>query len=134
MHEYGLMEALVARALDECHNRGLAADRVRIEVGAFALASRESLETAFEILTRGTELEGAALEIREVPGRASCEACGFSGSPADLGLEDESPVPLLCPSCGRPLLVVSGAGVSLAELQLRGRGGPGPQERDGGRR
>lgn len=135
MHEYGLMEAVVERALEECRaHGGLSVDRVRVDVGAFALASPESLETAFEIISRGTVLEGAALEIRQIPGRAACEACGFSGSPADLGLEDEPPVPLLCPSCGHPLVVVSGAGVSLAELQLRGRGGPRPQDRAGGGR
>lgn len=135
MHEYGLMEAVVERALEESRARGgLAVDRVRIEVGAFALASPESLGTAFEILSRGTALEGAALEIRQTPGRAACEACGFSGTPEDLGLADEPPVPLLCPSCGRPLVVVAGAGVSLAELQLRGRGGPGPRDPAGGGR
>lgn len=128
MHEYGLMEAVVARAQEECRARGgLVASRVRIDVGAFALASPESLETAFEILSRGTELEGASLEIQKVPGRAECRACGFAGSPADLGLgEEEPPVPLLCPGCGAPLLVTAGAGVALAQLEL--------QTRDVGRR
>lgn len=135
MHEYGLMEAVVERAREECraHGGGGVA-HLRVEVGAFAMASRESLETAFEILSRKTELEGASLELTVVPGRAACEACGFAGSPSDLGMEEgEMPGPLLCPSCGSPLVVTAGAGLALAEIQLRDRGGPGLREHGGGR-
>ena len=111
MHEYGLMQDVVNVALASCGrepDRRVA--RVQVEVGEFAVASQESLETAFEILTRGTSLEGSALEISRVPGRAACEACGFEGSASDLGDQvSEPPVLLLCPACGSPLLIKTGA-------------------------
>jgi len=124
MHEYGLMQDVVSRALQACAHegdRGIA--KVRVEVGEFAVASRESLETAYEILTRGTPLEGSALEITEVPGRAACPACAFEGSAADVGEElSEPPALLLCPRCGSPLLVTAGAGIALVGVQLTDRG------------
>jgi hydrogenase nickel insertion protein HypA len=124
MHEYGLMQDVVKLALETCSREGgREALRVRIEVGEFAVASRESLETAYEILTRGTPLEGSSLEIAEVRGHAVCEACGFSGSAADLGDEvSEPPALVLCPHCGSPLLVTAGAGIALVDVQLEDRG------------
>ncbi len=130
MHEYGLMEAVVARALEACGNdAGARPVRLHVQVGEFAFASQESLETAFEVLTRGTPLEGAQLDIERVPGRASCEACGFSGSARDLGPDlGDPPVPLICPRCGYLLLVAGGTGVVLADIQLQDRGTPEPGE------
>ncbi len=124
MHEYGLMEDVVNVALDVtrgAEDRGVAC--VRIEVGEFLLASRESLGTAFESLTRGTRLAGSRREISEVPGHAVCKACGFEGSAADLGEEVcEPPVLLLCPCCGVPLLVTAGADIRVVDVQLKDRG------------
>lgn len=124
MHEYGLMQDVVALALQAYPREGdPGAVRVRIEVGEFAVASRESLETAYEILTRGTPLEGSSLEIAETAGHAMCQACGFEGSAADLGDEVcEPPALLLCPRCGSPLLVTAGAGIVLIDVQMTDRG------------
>jgi hydrogenase nickel incorporation protein HypA/HybF len=124
MHEYGLMQDVVKLAVETCRRDGdREVVRVRIEVGEFAVASRESLQTAYEILTRGTPLEGSSLEIAEVPGHAVCEACGFAGSAADLGDEvSEPPALILCPHCGSPLLVTAGAGIALVDVQLEDRG------------
>lgn len=126
MHEYGLMEDVVTQALETCRQRGdLEPVQVRVQVGEFAFASRESLETAFEILTRETILEGVTLELVNVSGQASCEGCGFEGSGADIGPEvSDPPAILLCPRCGSPLLVTAGAGVALSEVRLQDRGFP----------
>ncbi len=126
MHEYGLMKDVVALALDRCPLKG---DPrficVRIEVGEFAVADRESLETAFEILTRGTRLERSHLDITNVSGRAECPACGFHGTGADLDEElSEPPALLLCPRCASPLLVTAGAGIALLGVQITDRGAP----------
>lgn len=134
MHEYGLMQDVVNAALASC---GREPDRrvacVQVEVGEFAVASQESLETAFEILTRGTSLEGSSLAISRVPGRAACEACGFEGSASDLGDQvSEPPVVLLCPACGFPLLVKAGAGIALVGMQLEDRRSAKKRESDRG--
>ncbi len=124
MHEYGLMQDVVDRVLERCQSEGgRVATRVRIEVGEFAVASRESLETAYEVLTRGTPLERSSLEIVEVAGHALCPSCGFEGSAADLGEElSEPPALVLCPRCGSPLLITAGGGIALVNVQLEDRG------------
>lgn len=136
MHEYGLMEAVVGAALQTCQSHAdLEPVRVHIQVGEFAFASRESLVTAFEILSRGTPLEGARLELKEVPGRARCEGCGFEGSARDLGPEFSDPPALfLCPRCGSPLVLTGGTGVTLTKVELQDRGGPGIRVSESGGR
>ena len=136
MHEYGLMADVVDVALKACPSQtGLDPVCVRVQVGEFAFASRESLTTAFEILPRGTRLEGARLELEEVSGRARCEACRFEGSAADVGPGDSDPPALfLCPRCGSPLLVTAGAGLTLTEVQLQDRGVPGMHSSEAGGR
>lgn len=130
MHEYGLMEDVVNVALEASRRAGhQPVARVRIEVGEFAVATRESLETAFEVLTRGTPLQGTRLDIAEVPGYAVCDACRFEGSAAELGDElCEPPALLLCPRCGVPLRVTSGAGISVIDVQLEDRGRLNPED------
>jgi hydrogenase nickel incorporation protein HypA/HybF len=136
MHEYGLMEDVVNVALEACRRAGdPVVARVRVEVGEFAVASRESLKTAFEVLTRGTPLEGTRLEISEVSGRAVCDACDFAGSAADLGTElSEPPNLVLCPRCGMPLRVTAGGGISVIDVQLKDRGRLDPRDADHGGR
>lgn len=124
MHEYGLMQEVVARALEVCP-RDARAVRVRVEVGEFAVADRESLATAYEILTRGTPLEGSSLDLAFTAGRAECPSCGFQGTGADLGEElSEPPSLVLCPRCGSPLLVTAGAGIALVGVHFTDRGAP----------
>ncbi len=126
MHEYGLMQEVVTQALGRIPKDGSGRSaRVLIEVGEFAVADRESLGTAYEILTRGTALEGSTLEMSAAAGLAACQGCGFEGSAADLGEElSEPPALLLCPRCGSPLLIISGAGIALLGVQLTDRGAP----------
>ncbi len=136
MHEYGLVQDVVNLVLQRSapdSDRRVAC--VRIEVGEFLVASQESMETAYEVLTRGTPLEGSRLEVSQVKGRARCEACGFEGSGTDLGDElAEPPTLLLCPTCGAPLLVIEGAGIALLDVQLQDCGPFGASGPDSGGR
>ena len=136
MHEYGLMAEVVNVALETSRRAGdPGVARIHIEVGEFAVASRDSLEMAFEVLTRGTPLEGTRLDISEVSGHAVCDACGFEGSAAELGDDlSEPPTLLLCPHCGAPLRVTSGAGISVIDVQLENRGRLDPRDADHGGR
>ena len=49
---------------------------MRLLVGALTCVDRETLEFAFEVVTRGTPAEGCRLEIVRVPTRLSCRTCG----------------------------------------------------------
>lgn len=117
MHEYGLMEDVVASAVEVAQRQGSRpVARIRLDVGELVAAEPEALQTAFEALSRGTVLEGAQLDLRDVPGHFLCESCAFRGSVAD-GVEPTPP--WLCPECGQLLVPTAGRGIVLAEIAFR---------------
>jgi hydrogenase nickel incorporation protein HypA/HybF len=66
MHELALMEDLV-----DTVSSGITHERVhvvRLVVGLLSGASPHALRFSFDVCTRGTALEGAALEILETSG------------------------------------------------------------------
>ena len=80
MHELALMGRVVAAVASRVRPARVA--RVRIQIGKLAGVLPETVQFCFAICTRGTALDGAALEIDEVCGRGHCRRCG-----ADVTME-----------------------------------------------
>jgi hydrogenase nickel incorporation protein HypA/HybF len=77
MHELALMESLVTTVRERVVDRRVT--RVWLEVGRLSCAAPDALRFCFEVCAADTPLEGATLEVVEVPGRARCRACGQEG-------------------------------------------------------
>ena len=93
MHEVGIAEYLVEVA--EEHLQRVPHGPVRalhVRIGEMAGVNPDSLEFAFECLTNGTALEGAALAVERVPLAVDCDACGQRTPVADYVFR--------CASCG----------------------------------
>lgn len=82
MHELALMESVVD-AIEQRIERGRVVT-VRLAVGRLAAVVPDALRFCFDVCTKGTIAEGAALEIRDVPGRATCLDCGAEAEIEDL--------------------------------------------------
>lgn len=64
---------------------------VTLVVGEMTNAVPEALEAAFEVLSQGTNTEGARLEIRSIPLTAACSECGWEGKTEKFNF--------ICPEC-----------------------------------
>ncbi len=73
MHELALVESLLD-AID-AQIEGARVKVVRLEVGRLVAVVPDAMRFCFEACTRGTPLEGAALEIAEIEGRGRCRSC-----------------------------------------------------------
>jgi hydrogenase nickel incorporation protein HypA/HybF len=74
---YGILE--VARAaLEPLPRRLRRVERVTMRIGRLTAVVPGTLSHYFDLLTPGTDLEGAALIIEEVPIRARCDECAES--------------------------------------------------------
>src|SRR3954454_9976131 len=73
MHELSIADAIVTIA--SRHAAGRKVERVEVRVGHLRQVVPDSLRFAFELITAGTELEGAELALEEVPARVVCRAC-----------------------------------------------------------
>lgn len=70
--------------------------QVHLTVGQFTCVEPVSLQFAFEVQTRGTFLDGAALVIRETPLIAFCHPCQQEYQP-EIGVQ------YACPTCHSPM-------------------------------
>ena len=82
MHELSITQSIVEIAGE--HARDAKVIRVTLEIGKLSLVVPDAIRFCFEICTQGTPLEGAELEIIEIPGRGRCRRCGAEMALADL--------------------------------------------------
>jgi hydrogenase nickel incorporation protein HypA/HybF len=90
MHELSIAESVVDIAVRHAGGRPVAA--VELRVGHLRQVVPAALEFAFELVARGTPVEGAELRMESVPAGGRCRTCG-----AETPLPE---VPLCCRRCG----------------------------------
>ena len=74
MHELGIAQSIVEIACE--HAQGAKVRRVSLEIGELSAVMPDAIRFCFDVCCQGTSLEGATLEIAEVPGIAHCQQCG----------------------------------------------------------
>jgi hydrogenase nickel incorporation protein HypA/HybF len=74
MHELGITQNIVGIVSE--HARGRPVKRVVLEVGALAGVMVDAIEFCFDVVAKGTALEGATLDIHRIEARAACRSCG----------------------------------------------------------
>ena len=113
MHEMSLCES-IRRVVDEA---AAAPDiarvtRVRLEIGRFSGVEKTALEFAWGVVMRGSKAEGAALEMIDLPGRATCFDCMKT---VDIAGRFDP-----CPECGGGrLLPESGDEMRIKNLEVQ---------------
>ncbi len=80
MHELSITESIVSAILERVEGR---IQTVTLIVGRLSGMVPESISFCFDVCTQGTRLEGAALDIVEVPGQVRCLTCGVEFEPPD---------------------------------------------------
>ncbi len=107
MHEYSLVQSLVARVEEIAREKGaVAVHRLVVSVGELAGVDPQLFETAYDTFRGGTLCEKAALEMRRVAASWACPSCSR---------RLERGAPLACPECGRPAELPPGADEILLE-------------------
>ena len=112
MHEMSIAQSLLDIIREEMnkHNASVLKS-VRLHIGRLSAIVPESLSFCFEVMTTGTELEGAELIMEIIPLRGSCRDCGRTFEIEDYAFE--------CPFCGGPHIdTVSGQGLSIVEMEV----------------
>ena len=90
MHELAIAEGIVRIAAEHAGDRRVT--KVELKVGHLRQVVPSALAFGFELVARGTVVEGAELQIDEVPARVRCERCHAQAELPGF--------PLCCPVCG----------------------------------
>ncbi len=104
MHELSISEGIVESVCDAVPEGRVLA--VTVEIGKLSGVVPDAVRFCFDACTRGTRLEGARLDIVDVPGRGRCGSCQ-----RELDMEEL----LTQCSCGNPFLEI----VRGRELRIR---------------
>lgn len=76
MHEMSIAQSLVDILQEEMRKAGAQRlQSVRLEIGQMSAIMPDALSFGFEVITAGTNLEGAELILDSVPLKAACRAC-----------------------------------------------------------
>ncbi|AVH62063.1 hydrogenase maturation nickel metallochaperone HypA [Nostoc sp. 'Peltigera membranacea cyanobiont' 213] len=108
MHEFGITQNIVAIVTE--HAKGAKVQRVLLEIGKLSAIMPDAIRFCFDICTQGTVLEGATLEIVEIPGLGRCRQCG-----AEIYLDK----PFGICSCGSVQLdLIAGEELKIKEIEI----------------
>jgi hydrogenase nickel incorporation protein HypA/HybF len=109
MHELSITRSVVAIVSEQA--AGQRVTRVRLEIGCLSSVMPDAVRFCFDVCARGTPVEGASLEIVEIPGRGRCDECA-----------EETPLAVpagRCPICrtGR-LRPTAGQELNIKEMEV----------------
>jgi hydrogenase nickel incorporation protein HypA/HybF len=113
VHELSIATSLVEIASEKARGLGdVHVEALHLRLGALAGVVREALLFSFEIVAAGSAVEGARLEIQDVPLTVMCPRCAEERELAGF--------PLVCPVCQAPTpQVLRGRDLELAALEVR---------------
>lgn len=93
MHEFSIAVGIIDIALEHAESAGAKkVNEIELEIGELSGVIYDAMEMAMESAVKGTLLEGAAITIKKIPGRARCNSCG-----AEFELQQLFDP---CPECG----------------------------------
>ena len=94
MHEMSIAVNIVDIVkLELAKNEASQLKSIKLKIGKMSAVEPESLSFCFGAITEGTDMEGARLDIEEVPIRGRCRNCS-----AEFELDRYFSTP--CPGCG----------------------------------
>lgn len=102
MHELSIVDALIEQAQEEVERAGHAG-RIRqldLTIGRLSGVNCDSIRLAFELLSPGTPLEGAQVQIAEPRATCRCHGCH-----ARVEIDE---LTVTCPRCGSTEVSIEG--------------------------
>src|SRR5712691_10575556 len=108
MHELAITEGVVDAVTGRLPGAGVTC--VRLDIGAHSGVLADAVRFFFYLVTEGTDLQGARLEISEPPGRCKCRVCGDDFAPA-------GPI-LLCPCGSADIAVLAGHDLTITSVMV----------------
>jgi hydrogenase nickel incorporation protein HypA/HybF len=109
LHELAIAESVVEIA--RRHAAGRQVTKVYLKVGHLRQVFPSALTFSFELVAQGTPVEGAELEMEEIPVTGKCRECGAENQLTEF--------PLQCVACGAfDLEILQGEELYVESLEL----------------
>lgn len=119
MHELSMADAMVKTVLDVAEkNDAMEIIEVTIEIGKLTMLNPEQLKFLIDVLVENTLLEGAEINIIELPVELKCNSCEYTGF-ADMDDSDHYLAIVKCPECGeRNVEITAGRECNVKNIRI----------------
>ena len=120
MHELAIATSLVESLLELVKKQSASKVlEVHLSVGKLRVLSIDQLKFSYEILSKGTALEGSVLDVEETPGYARCTNCDYAEKLEvdDLSFHFSLPQ-MTCPQCGANLILEGGDELLITKVRM----------------
>ena len=119
MHELSMADAMVKTVLDVAEkNDAIEIIEVTIEIGKLTMLNPEQIRFLLEVLVENTLLEGAEVNIVELPVELKCNLCEYTGL-ADMDDSDHYLAIVKCPECGeRNVEITAGRECNVKNIKI----------------
>jgi len=120
VHELSIASSLVDALLDIAKKQSSTkVVEVELKVGELKVLSLDQLRFSYELLAKGTLLEGSRLKIEETPGSSRCPNCGYTQEFHASDSAFHFAIPKMnCPKCQTPLVVEGGNECLITKVRL----------------
>ncbi len=109
MHELGITKNIVAIVSENAG--GAPVRKVIVEIGKLSAIMPDAISFCFDVCCKGTLLEGATLEIIEIPGLGKCCQCGTK-----ISLEQPFGI---CDNCGSAeITIIQGEELKIKSMEV----------------
>lgn len=120
MHEYSIASSIVEAVLDQARQKNSSrVIEVQMKIGKLRVLSIDQVRFSYEILSKGTALEGSRFTVQETSGSVRCPKCGYA---EEIETDDESfhfGIPsMICPSCGSNLSIEGGDECIITKVRM----------------
>ncbi len=110
MHEYSIVQALLAKVGAEAEAHGASAvRRIRVQIGELSGVEGDLLRSAYDLFRGRSPWAGGELELVPVEARWTCPRCDRALARGQI---------LRCPTCGCPAQLAEGGDIVLERLEL----------------
>jgi hydrogenase nickel incorporation protein HypA/HybF len=109
MHELAITQSVVDAVAGKVG--GSTVSVLTLEIGRLSGVVADSVRFCFDLVSAGTVVEGAALNILEPPGAGCCRTCGQG-----FTMVDEFP---LCPCGSADVEITAGRGLRIISVEVR---------------
>ena len=112
MHEMSIAQNLLEIIREEmAKHDARVLKSIRLHIGQLSAVVPDTLSFCFDVMTSGTELEGAKLIMEVIPLRGVCKECKQAFEIRDYTFE--------CTHCGsREINTISGQDLSIVEMEV----------------
>jgi hydrogenase nickel incorporation protein HypA/HybF len=111
MHELAIAQNIKSIVEENIKDKEMTVCKIKVQVGKLRAVVPDFLKYSFQYSTEGTSMQGAELEINEIPVNCKCKNCG-----AKFTIEE----PLfICPNCGSQQIdVLTGMELLVESIEL----------------